>query len=146
MANKQPTDKTNKNVIKKRVVKNPETFRERAVKASEGSDKPKRLTVVRQAGTKVSSPITRPVGNAGKKVASVPPFRWLRKPLQIIGRILVPKYIRQSWNELRLVHWPDWKTARQLTFAVMIFAIVFGAVIATVDYGLDKLFRNILLK
>jgi preprotein translocase SecE subunit len=49
-------------------------------------------------------------------------------------------------QELRLVTWPNWKQSRQLTFAVLVFAVIFGAAIAVVDYGLDKVFRNILLK
>jgi preprotein translocase subunit SecE len=32
-----------------------------------------------------------------------------------------------------------------LTFAVLVFAIVFGAVIAGVDWVLDKIFRHLLL-
>jgi preprotein translocase SecE subunit len=66
--------------------------------------------------------------------------------LRLLGKVLFPAYLRNSWQELRLVTWPNWKQSRQLTSAVLIFAIIFGAVIALVDYGLDKVFRSILLK
>ena len=124
---------------KKRLVKNPETFRERAIKATEANDKPKRTAKLKKASGKVSGPVLKPIGRVGGKVLGHKPFR-------IVGRILLPRYFRNSWKELRLVSWPDRKTARDLTFAVLAFAVVFGGVVAIVDYGLDKVFRNILLK
>jgi preprotein translocase SecE subunit len=127
MADKQPA-KAN------RRVKNPETFRERAVKASQTTDKPKRRSWFGRA----LKAIFAPIGAL---------FNWLGKfrPFRIIGKILVPPYFRNSWKELKQVTWPSWKQSRQLTFAVIIFAVIFGAIIAVVDYGLDKLFRQILL-
>lgn len=68
------------------------------------------------------------------------------KALRIVGRILLPRYLRNAGRELRLVTWPNAKESRQLTFAVVIFAVIFGVLIAGVDYGLDKLFKGILLK
>ncbi len=63
-----------------------------------------------------------------------------------IGRRIVPKYFRESWRELKEVTWPDRRQTVKLTFAVIAFATVFGIAIAIVDYGLDKLFREVLLK
>lgn len=63
-----------------------------------------------------------------------------------VGRFVLPKYFRNSYRELRQVTWPDRKQTVRLTFAVIAFATVFGIAIAIVDYGLDKLFREILLK
>lgn len=130
------------NKAKKRVVKNPETFRERALKASEVSDKPKRLTKFKEAGSKVSSP----VGGAITKIGNSGPAKPFRRPLQLIGKILLITYVRNSWQELKQVKWPTVRQSRRLTFAVLIFAIIFGVSIAIVDYGLDKLFKDILLK
>ncbi|HSW85769.1 MAG TPA: preprotein translocase subunit SecE [Candidatus Saccharimonadales bacterium] len=123
----------------KRLVKNPETFRERALKASEAADQPKQPGRVRRFVRNLFGRIFRPVKAISK---------WLYrfKIIRIIGRVVVPKYIRQSWKELRLVTWPTWKQSVQLTYAVLIFAVIFGATIAAVDYGLDKIFRNILLR
>ena len=126
-------------VKKKRLVKNPETFRERAIKAAEISDKPKRSVALRQAGSKITAPVFNPIGKAGSTFFGF-------KPINLLGKVIFPVYIRRSWHELRLVTWPSWKESRRLTFAVLVFAIVFGASIAVVDYGLDKLFRHILLK
>jgi len=123
---------------KKRQVKNPETFRERAAKAAVSEDQPSRASRLRTAG--------RPVGKATKPVRRTFGKLFATKPLRLIGKVLFPSYLRNSWRELRLVTWPNWAESRRLTTAVLIFAIIFGASIALVDYGLDKLFRSILLK
>lgn len=124
---------------KKRLVKNPETFREKAIKATENSGRPTRSRKLKQASGKVASPIFSPIGRALSRIFN-------RKPFRIIGRILLPTYFRNSFRELRLVEWPKPKQARDLTFAVLAFAVVFGGAVALVDYGLDKVFRSILLK
>lgn len=119
---------------KKRLVRNPDSFRERAQKAIEQKDRPVKSSRLRRAG-----------GVAQRSLA----WKALGPPLRLTGKVLrfiTPKYFRNSWRELKLVTWPSWKQSRQLTYAVLVFAIVFGASIALVDYGLDKVFRNILLK
>ena len=60
-------------------------------------------------------------------------------------RHLVPSYFREAARELKQVTWPTRKETWKLTFAVFLFAIIFGLVIAVVDYGLDKVFRKVLL-
>jgi len=66
---------------------------------------------------------------------------FLNKP-----RKLLPGYFRESWDELKQVAWPDRRTTVKLTTAVLIFAVVFGVLIAIVDWGLDKVFRSLLLQ
>lgn len=133
-------DKPNRQI--KRRVKNPESFRERAAKAS--SDKPKKSNL-----NKTFSIIALPFVWLGRKIKAffgMSAFKPLRRPARIVGRIIFPSYFRQSFQELKLVTWPNWKQSRQLTYAVLVFAIVFGAAIAGVDWGLDKVFKNVLLK
>src|ERR1700724_3520274 len=67
-------------------------------------------------------------------------LRPITRPLAAIGRRIVPPYFRTSWHEPRQVPWPNHKQTRQLTSAVIIFAVVFGVLVAVFDYGLDKLF------
>ena len=136
----QPAD------VPKRRVKNPETFRERAIKATTATDKVTTTNRLKRAGGKVTKPVFSPIGRVLRKLATIQPFKFILRVLRLIGRILVPSYIRNSWKELRQVSWPSLKQSRQLTFAVLLFAIVFGALIAIVDYGLDKLFKHVLLK
>lgn len=125
----------------KRRVKNPETFRERALKASEASPT-KRQGIVKR----VLSPVFKPLAKAVRSFFGQKAFKPFRRPFKLIGKIIFPVYLRRSWQELRLVTWPSWRESRRLTFAVLIFAVVFGAAVAGVDYGLDKIFKNILLK
>ena len=69
------------------------------------------------------------------------PFRVFR-----FLRFLVPSYFRNSFKELKQVTWPTRKETIKLTFAVFMFAIVFGIFITIVDYGLNAVFKRILLK
>jgi preprotein translocase subunit SecE len=136
VADNKPESKTN---TAKRRVKNPETFREKALKASEAGETTTRRRRVASATGSGIKKTTGPFGRALKKIFGIKPFR-------ILGKILLPTYFRNSWKELRKVEWPNWQESRRLTFAVLMFALVFGITIALVDYGLDKLFKNILIK
>ncbi len=75
-------------------------------------------------------------------------FRWFfrLRAIRFIGRMLGFGYIRDSAQELRNVTWPTFRESMRLTGAVILFSVIFGALIAVVDYGLDKVFRQILLK
>lgn len=74
-------------------------------------------------------------------------------PLAPVGRgakkashYVIPPYFRNSWNELKLVTWPNWTLSRQLTVAVIIFAVIFAVLIGLVDWGLDHAFKALFLK
>jgi preprotein translocase SecE subunit len=70
-------------------------------------------------------------------------------PLRLLKRVLgwlIPRYFFNSWRELRQVHWPNRRETWRLTLAVFVFAIVFGAMVAGVDKGLDELFKKVILK
>lgn len=75
------------------------------------------------------------------------------RPLAPVGRIflrvlgwLVPRYFINSWRELKLVTWPNRRETWRLTAAVFVFAVVFGALVAVVDLGLDQLFKRFVLR
>lgn len=119
----------------KRLIKKSETVREKAEKAADSSKQPRRL----QATRRTAGAPFRAIGRGGKKLGKFKPFR-------ILGFIIVPPYFRNSWKELRQVTWPNFPTAMRLTFAVIAFAVVFGVVVAFLDFGLDKLFKQVLIK
>lgn len=126
-------DETNEK--RPRVVKKAETVREKAEKAVEDSKQPRRLhTTKRRAGAPF-----RLVGRIARRLGKI-------KPLHIISIVLVPPYFRNSWRELKQVTWPKRRDSFRLTFAVIMFATVFGIVVALLDFGLDKLFKQVLLK
>lgn len=135
-------DKTTKSKAKKT-----QTVRER----SQQSDQPTKERRAKRTLKVASKPVAK-VGRGVKKAAKplaflAKPFK--SKPVRFVGRVLAKvlfiNYFRSSWNELRQVTWPNRRETLKLTIAVFIFALVFGLAVAAVDYGLDKIFRRILL-
>jgi preprotein translocase SecE subunit len=120
---------------KRRLVKKAETVREKAEKAVEDSKQPRRLhTTKRRAGAPF-----RAVARGGRRLNKIKPFR-------ILGFIIVPPYFRNSWKELKQVTWPKFKDSIRLTFAVFAFATVFGTLVFALDFVLDKVFKEVILK
>ena len=129
--------------------KQSETVRERTAKGPAKKSSSRRI---RGTARVVAKPFTA-IWLVLIKIAR--PLRFLlwpfkTRPLRFIGRIiskvLFLGYFRDSWRELRNVTWPSRKETRQLTSAVFAFAIVFGLAVTVIDYGLDKIFKNLLLK
>ena len=121
---------------------------------NDGSRRTRRLresTETVRDRTTASSDAPRTVKNS--KVRSGLRRFWSLKvwtPFRVVGRFLykylVPPYFKNSWRELQLVTWPNRKQTRDLTFAVILFSIVFGIMVAIVDFGLDKLFKKVILQ
>ncbi len=133
---------------KRRVVKKSETVREKRAKAADV--KPTKRRRVRQAAGKANRPV-RAAGRGIAKAASplgfvLRPFR--TRPFRLLGRILYKVlgigYFVNSWRELRLVEWPNRSETAKLTLAVFVFAAAIASFIAALDYGLDKVFRELL--
>lgn len=124
---------------KRRMVKRAETVREKAEKASQS--KPRKTGILRLTLRYIAAPfrwIGRLFAKIGRPLGKIKVFK-------VIGRILWPTYFRESWKELRQVTWPSRRETWQLTLAVIIFSIVFGALVAIADFGLDKLFRKLII-
>lgn len=68
------------------------------------------------------------------------------RPIKIIGHYIIPPYFRNSWHELRLVTWPNRKTSLQLTWAVILFSVIFAVLIGSFDFVLGKLFKDVIIK
>lgn len=115
------------------------TVRERT--RSSGAGKPKR---VRSSAGKVASGFSR-LRQKGRKEYHLP------LPDNKFGRILskkvrfIPRFISNSWSEIRLVTWPNLPQTMRLTMAVFIFAVVFATIVGVLDYGLNKLFREVII-
>lgn len=120
---------------KPRVRKTAPTIRER-MEAAQAEPPEKKARVVRRKLSGVGAP-------AGRVLKP------LVKPLGFIKRVLrwlVPSYFVNSWREMKLVTWPNRKETRRLTLAVFVFALVFGALVAVVDKGLDEIFKKLVLR
>jgi preprotein translocase SecE subunit len=126
---------------KPRVRKAP-TMREQAesVRAKAEKQRPQRLHKVTATAKKPFRKVRLPSNPATRFLAKI--GRALKKVLNW----LVPRYIVNSWREVRLVTWPSRRETWRLTGAVFIFAVVFGALVAVVDKGLDELFKKVILK
>ncbi|MGZ6005019.1 MAG: preprotein translocase subunit SecE [Candidatus Saccharimonadales bacterium] len=127
---------------KKRRIRKVETVRQKAEVAAKAAPKPRR---VKQSLKVAGKPIVAAY-NLGKKEYYLPLpdnrfWRFMNK-----RRHIVPRYFAQSFQELRKVTWPDRKQTTQLTIAVFVFAISFGIVVAITDYGLDRIFKRLLIK
>lgn len=122
---------------KRRMVKKAETVREKTEKSSQPKPEKKRGIL----GLALSY-IAAPFKWIGRQIAKLGRFKIVR----IIGKVLWPAYFRNSWKELRQVTWPTRRETWQLTLAVIIFSVIFGVIIAAVDYGLDKIFKQLIVK
>jgi preprotein translocase SecE subunit len=127
---------------KVRRLKKTETVRQRSEKSTKVVEKPRHI---RRAAKTVAKPFGF-AWHVGRKEYYLP------LPDNKFGRFLnkrrrfTPKFFREAWQELKQTTWPSRRETAQLTFAVFIFAFVFGLLIAVTDYGLDKVFKRILLK
>lgn len=119
---------------------------------TEAANKPRKTRPLTRVTQTAARPI-RATGRGIKKAAK--PFSFLlapfkTKPVRFVGRtlskVLFLSYFRESWKELRKVTWPNRKQTLQLSLAVFAFAFVFSVVVAITDYGLDKIFRKVLLQ
>ncbi len=131
-----------------RMRKPAETVRTKTQTASKKAAKPRRL---RAAATKAATPAKTAVLAVARLFRPLRFLLWPFKtrPVRFIGRVLASilllSYVRNSWREVRQVTWPTRRETRQLTTAVFVFAIVFSTLITVVDYGLDKVFKQLLL-
>jgi len=128
--------------------KKPQSFREQTEQKRKKASEPRRL---RKTANTASKPV-KAARSGIKKAFS--PLSFILKPLQtapmrkvgrILSKILLLGYLRASWQELRQVTWPNRRETIKLTTAVVVFALIFGLFITVIDYGLDKLFRFIIL-
>jgi preprotein translocase SecE subunit len=122
----------------KRKLKQPQSVREKVKQSKATISKPKKKS-------KLKKVILARFNILKKILVKYKAFRILSKIFNFIGLIIVPKYLRSSWDELKLVTWPNRRESIRLSYAVLAFAVVFGALVAALDYGLNDLFKIILL-
>lgn len=127
----------------KRRIKKTETVRERAEKSSDSQTSKGRI--LRESAAKAGAPLGALIRYGRRE------FHPVKLPNTKLGnfltkkRTLTPRFLSEAFGELKQVSWPNRKETTKLTTAVLIFAVVFGSVIAAVDYLLDKIFRSFLL-
>lgn len=134
-----------KKVRRPRVRKTAPTVRERVeqTQAAALKEKPQRLKklTAKVPRSKLKTPRLH--------LPNHPFFDALATILRPVGKLLnklAPRYFVNAWRELRQVTWPNRRETWRLTLAVFVFSVVFGALVAGVDKGLDEIFKNVVLK
>ncbi len=126
-------------------VRKTQTVRDRSKQEANDANKPRRI---RKVSTKVSGGFRKRMGNFGRFLMKE---YYLPMPNNKAGTFLnkrrspAPTYFIGAFKELRQVSWPGRKETTKLTIAVFIFAFTFGLIVAAVDYGLDQLFKKVIL-
>jgi len=154
------------NAKKRRLRAPAPTVREKAAQSVEAATNPKTTNAsrVKKAAKTTGRPfaklarwIAAPLKFVGKKLAKPAkvvfdrqPFRFIWKVIKWIAKILsiilFIRFVASAFKEVKEVTWPNLKQTTRLTWAVLVFGVVFAAFIAVIDYGLDKLFKAIILK
>jgi preprotein translocase SecE subunit len=120
---------------KPRIRKTAPTVRER-VEAERLKDESPGQGRVKRGTSAIGKPLMR------LRIPSNPVTRTLGK----FFKFITPRYFVNAWREVRLVTWPSRRETWRLTGAVFVFAIIFGALVAIVDKGLDEIFKKVVLK
>ncbi len=139
MADKPADDGEKK---KRRLRANTQTVRERTEKLQQQSEAPKsqgRISLFFSGFLLPVKALGRLLARIGRFLGKFRVFRW-------IGYVFVPPYVRNSWRELRQVTWPDRRKTLRLTWAVIVFSVAFGLIVAGVDFVLDRVFKEIIVK
>ena len=125
------------------VTRKRETIRERATKSAHKASRVPRTrklaTTAGQSASKISGVLRReytPIKTGTSKTGT---FLGAR-------RSATPRYFTQSFREFKNITWPSFGSALKLTFAVLVFSVVMATFIRALDFGFDKLFKEVILK
>lgn len=131
--------RTRKLVIKRKI----ESVRERADKQLARSEKPSKH---RKVSRIARAPFASVLNMLSKE------YHPIKLPDSKVGRALTkhrvatPSYFTDSVSELRKVEWPTRKQALSLSMAVIVFSVSIALFVQLLDYGLGKLFKEVILK
>jgi preprotein translocase SecE subunit len=92
---------------------------------------------------KVSSGVKSGFLNVTNPVRKTGAWKFLRRT---VLRSPFRGYFVASWRELKQVSWPDRKTAWKLTFTVVMFSVIFAIFTSSLDYGFERLAKQIFLR
>lgn len=80
-----------------------------------------------------------------EKIAPEKKTKAEKKPFILVRPIVYFfRYLRDSWREIRQVRWPSRKATWKLFFAILIYTLLFGAVIMLLDVFFTWLFNLII--
>lgn len=135
---------------RRKLAKKPETVRDKAEKAQAKKAKEQKKKTPKKP--------SKAAAKANKAASDTKNF--LSKSLDVHGhdheaggvkgsltkqRSIIPSYFGDSIKEIQAVTWPSFKEAWSLTFAVVMFAIVFSILVSSLDWVLGKVFEEVIL-
>lgn len=122
--------------------KNKSKFKSKSAKQA----KPKttvKVTTIKDEPKAVKTADTKTVKKL--KIPKLPDNKAGRIAKKLRPRSPFQGYFINSWRELKNVKWPNRREAWKLTFAVIIFSVVFAAFLTGLDYAFEKLAKVIFL-
>ena len=143
MAENKSKDSESKKVTAKKtpkIRKASSSMRDSSAKSRAKAEKPKKIRKAAGAAKKPLSTVKRALNQEYHLIKPKKDDKFLTK-----SRKITPGYFRSAWNEMKFVKWPGAKETWRLVMAVFVFALVLGTTIAVLDYGLEKLLREVIL-
>lgn len=99
-----------------------------------------------------------PKAKSRAKISLKPLYKLVRFPLIVVWRILaillrplrpilrpLARYLRGVRQEFKHVAWPTRSETIRLTFAVVVFSVIFAIFVSLVDYGLNYAFEKAII-
>lgn len=133
---------------KPRIRKSAPTIRERALTEQAKSEQPPKGTKIKALASQAKRPFKAVIKHRPRVPQNIV-FRLVGKvfrPLLWLLNKVAPRYFVNAWREVRQVTWTTRRETWRLTFAVFVFASIFGAIAYGVDKGLDEIFKKFVLK
>ena len=81
---------------------------------------------------------SKPATAAKAETSTKKPFVLFR-PFVALGR-----YLKNSWRELRQVHWPTRKATWKMVLAIFVYTFLFGGFLVVLDILFDFIFSKLL--
>jgi len=114
------------------VAKSSDTTKVTRIKASDngsGAKKEKRSILKPLKAEKDVSSVKKQIADGDRKV-------------NVFKRI--GGYFKGSWEEIKLVRWPDRRATWKMTGALIVFTLAFAILILLLDYAFQQLFKALL--
>ena len=99
----------------------------------------KKLAKLEKKAEKLAAKKAKKASNEKSKNPLIRFLLFITTPIRAFFR-----YLAESWQELKQVRWPNRKMTWKLVFAVIIYTVIFAALIMVLDALFTLLFNNLL--
>lgn len=99
----------------------------------------KKLAKLEKKAEKLAAKKAKKASNEKSKNPLIRFLLFITTPIRAFFR-----YLAESWQELKQVRWPNRKMTWKLVFAVIIYTVIFAAIIMVLDALFTLLFNNLL--